>query len=164
MPEDWYSTVEPTTRLTQGDLIFDCPLVGWRDEAPGVEAGAGIEAGAEIDRLRQGLDAFLADAVVMTQACDLEHEKVANVVLCPNYSLTRYKELWEATVQQANQVPTPKSWKRHCDDISKGLVWNLAILNSLDDGPLTTDREHLSQAFARFFMRVGLPTPVVEAW
>ena len=25
-------------------------------------------------------------------------------------------------------------------------------------------REHLSQAFARFFMRVGLPTPVAPAW
>jgi hypothetical protein len=25
-------------------------------------------------------------------------------------------------------------------------------------------REHLSQAFARFFMRVGLPTPVAKTW
>jgi hypothetical protein len=25
-------------------------------------------------------------------------------------------------------------------------------------------REHLSQAFARFFMRVGLPTPVMKTW
>ena len=25
-------------------------------------------------------------------------------------------------------------------------------------------REHLSQAFARFFMRVGLPTDIVESW
>jgi len=25
-------------------------------------------------------------------------------------------------------------------------------------------REHLSQAFARFYMRVGLPTPVTKAW
>jgi hypothetical protein len=29
---------------------------------------------------------------------------------------------------------------------------------------LTPYREHLSQAFARFFMRVGLPTPVTKAW
>ena len=25
-------------------------------------------------------------------------------------------------------------------------------------------REHLSQSFARFFMRVGLPTPINRAW
>jgi hypothetical protein len=25
-------------------------------------------------------------------------------------------------------------------------------------------REHRSQAFARFFMRVGLPTPVTKTW
>jgi hypothetical protein len=29
---------------------------------------------------------------------------------------------------------------------------------------LSPSREHLSQAFARYFMRVGLPVPVDEAW
>jgi hypothetical protein len=29
---------------------------------------------------------------------------------------------------------------------------------------LSPYREHLSQAFARYFMRVGLPVPVIEAW
>ena len=29
---------------------------------------------------------------------------------------------------------------------------------------LSPYREHLSQAFARYFMRVGLPVPIAEAW
>jgi hypothetical protein len=29
---------------------------------------------------------------------------------------------------------------------------------------LSPHREHLSQAFARYFMRVGLPAPIDEAW
>jgi len=29
---------------------------------------------------------------------------------------------------------------------------------------LSPYREHLSQAFARYFMRVGLPVPIDEAW
>ncbi len=193
MPEVWYSSVEPKIRLTQGDLIFDCPLVGWKEEI------GQIEGARETEVLRQAVDAFAADTVVMTQACDLEHDKVANVVLCPHYSLSRYRGIWEEAERGRNQNPSEKAWRRYCGDICDGLIWNLAILNSLTDGPVTTEhrvvdfhevftaprvflegliaernqprlrllppyREHLSQAFARFFMRVGLPVPVTPAW
>jgi hypothetical protein len=193
MPEVWYSTVGPETRLTQGDLIFDCPIVGWREETARVE-GAG-----EGEMLKQSVDAFVADMVVMTQACDLEHEKVVNVVLCPHYSLGDYRRTWEDLMRQRNQNPSEKAWRSHCDDVREGLVWNLTILNSLQEGAVTTEhrivdfhqvftvprrflegllasrkkarlrllppyREHLSQAFARFFMRVGLPVEVAKAW
>jgi hypothetical protein len=193
MPEVWYASVGPTERLTQGDIIIDCPLIGWKGEI------GGIEGAEETEVLKQALDAFVADTVVMTQACDLEHDKVANVVLCPHYPLAGYRADWESAMKSRNQNPTDKSWRRHCEEISEGLVWNLAILNLLTDGPLTTEhrivdfhevftvprafletliigrnryrlrllppyREHLSQAFARFFMRVGLPVPVTTGW
>jgi hypothetical protein len=193
MPDHWYSKVEADTKLTQGDLIVNCPLVGWRDEP------THLNGAAETEVLRQATDAFLADTVVMTQACDLEHEKVSNVVVCPHYSLTVYKQNWDAEMDAKGQNPTVKAWQSHCKDIRDGLVWNLSILNSLSDGQVTTDhrvvdfhdvytvprvfletllagrkqprlrllppyREHLSQAFARFFMRVGLPVPVTTAW
>ncbi len=135
----------------------------------------------------------------MTQACDLEHGKVSNVVLCPHLPLAEYRLLWGEKIRQAGQNPTDKAWRRTCDDLAAGYVWNQALLNGWDtpDGtgearvvdfhevytlPRTflefvltsrTDprprlrppyREHLSQAFARFFMRVGLPTPVRKTW
>lgn len=144
-------------------------------------------------------DAFVADTVVMTQACDLEHDKVVNVVLCPHYSLGEHRRIWEAAMREQGQNPSEKAWRSHCEDVREGLVWNLSILNSLKDGPLTIEhrvvefhevftvprgfleslltarketrlrllppyREHLSQAFARFFMRVGLPVAVATAW
>jgi len=193
MPDVWYSTVDSGTRLTQGDLIFDCPLVGWKEDVTRFE-GAG-----ETEVLKQSVDAFKADTVVMTQACDLEHEKVINVVLCPHYALPEYREIWESTMRDQAQNPTDRAWRRHCDDIREGFVWNLSILSSLAEGPVTTQhrivdfyqvftvprgflegllaarnhlrlrllppyREHLSQAFARFFMRVGLPVPVDKVW
>ena len=99
--------------------------------------------------------------------------------------------------ENAHQNPTPKAWKALCDDIREGYVWNLAMLNAGESGPLKIDhrivdfrdiytipilleslmkqrggprlslnppyREHLSQAFARFFMRVGLPS-VLSVW
>lgn len=52
MPEAWYSSVEPGVRLTQGDLIFNCPLVGWKEEV------GHVEGAKETEVLRQSVDAF----------------------------------------------------------------------------------------------------------
>jgi hypothetical protein len=97
------------------------------------------------------------------------------------------------------QNPSEKAWKRACEDIANGYVWNQAFLSRSEIPGLTTEirvvdfhdvftvprsfletllesrrlrrlrllppyREHLSQAFARFFMRVGLPQPIGPAW
>jgi hypothetical protein len=123
MNEPWYEIVPAEDRLTQGDVVLDCPLL----------------------------------------------------------------------------APSEKAWRRACDDIANGYVWNQAFLNGWHDGGLATEhrivefhevhtlpraflesiltqrkqprfrlrppyREHLSQAFARFFMRVGLPTPLDRVW
>jgi hypothetical protein len=193
MSEHWYEVVPAETSLTQGDLISDCPILNWSRQNP-VE----VSAPAGVENLRQLITPFVADVVVMTQACDLEHGKVANVVLCPHLSLTGYRTLWENSMKQAGHNPTEKSWRRVCDDIANGYVWNQAFLNRRNEEP-TLDirvvdfhelytlprsflesvsqqrgkerlrlrppyREHLSQAFARFFMRVGLPTPLDKTW
>jgi hypothetical protein len=194
--DPWYEIVAADVRLTQGDLIFDCPLLAWDDAAPvGVSSAAGAET------LKQAVRAFRADVVVMSQACDLEHDKVRNVVLCPHIAVSIYRSLWEEALRRTNQNPTAKAWRNTCDDIADGYVWNLAFLNGthLPEGSPHTElrvvdfhdlftvprafletlsaqrqvprlrlrppyREHLSQAFARFFMRVGLPTPVEKLW
>jgi hypothetical protein len=189
MPESWYEEVGCGERLTQGDIILDCPLVGWD---PGVSALPNAE---QADLLEAMLEERTADVVVMTQACDLEQHKVANVILCAHFSLDDYYESWRDEMTRRKQNPTKKSWEDHCDDIGKGFVWNLSLLNAGCSGTLAvahrvvdfTDisavpraflekilddrhkprlrlrppyREHLSQAFARFFMRVGLPIPL----
>jgi len=131
----------------------------------------------------------------MTQACDLVHRKVTNVIVCPHFSLAEYHALWEQEMQKRNQRSTAKAWDGHCRDIRDGFLWNLSIINEYQGEPhqmshrvvdfhdvytiplafleaILTERrrswlrlrppyrEHLSQAFARFFMRVGLPVPV----
>jgi hypothetical protein len=135
----------------------------------------------------------------MTQTCDLAHGKVANVVLCPHIPLSEWRSQWEEAMRYARSNPTEKAWKRLCDDICDGYVWNQALLNSFKLQEPQTEirvvdfhdiftvprdflqalvaarqfprlrllppyREHLSQAFARFFMRVCLPTPVTKDW
>ena len=192
MNEPWYEIVQASAALTQGDLIFDCPLIGWH--------GA-TAANDEPDEtsLKNVIDAFRDDVVVMTQACDLEHQKVSNVVLCPHLSLSDYRQAWYQWLSARNQNPSQKAWKRTCEDIAAGYVWNHAFLNRLESAELPTEvrvvdfhdvytvprtfletilrkrdqprlrllppyREHLSQSFARFFMRVGLPQPVDQVW
>jgi hypothetical protein len=194
MADRWYELAEPSDPLTQGDLVLDCPVLAWKD-AP-VEVTPGQDRAA---RLSSHYDAIAADVVVMTQACDLAEHKVRSVTLCPHYDLTEWKASWEEGMRAAGSNPTPRAWQRQCDDIRKGFVWNLTMLNAADLpgsslGHRVVDfhevytvpreflesfvkqssttrlrllppyREHLSQAFARFYMRVGLPQEVEVVW
>ncbi len=194
MSDPWYGAVGPGERLTQGDILFDCPLVSWTSDPIQVTG-----SGSEVESLKQGRVVFQADVIVMTQACDLEQEKVRNVVACPQLSLNDYKVAWEVFLRQRGQNPTVKAWRTHCNDIKDGYAWNLSILNRSSLSGLEFEhrivdfhevftlpreflesllaargrhrlrllspyREHLSQAFARYFMRVGLPVPVDVDW
>ena len=189
MSDSWYSHVEAESPLTQGDLISDCPVIAW---AAGPLNLSGSEEG---EVLKAATTAVRADVVDMTQACDLEYNKVDNVIMCPHISVSEYRKAWEEEMNRLKQTPTKKAWGRFCEDIRDGYIWNLSILNAGESGDLKTEhrivdfynvytiprgflesllkqrgrprlrlnppyREHLSQAFARFFMRVGLPVPV----
>jgi hypothetical protein len=195
MSEAWYRAADAEEALTQGDIIFECPALSWRLSA--LQAPADSVA-AELS-LGEHVIAEARDLVVMTQACDLEHAKVTNVVLCPHYGLNEFKDAWEEDQRSKGQNPTAKAWRRYCDEICDGTIWNLNLLNAQSDGGVELEhrivdfhevftlprpvleallkarnvprpqllppyREHLSQAFARFFMRVGLPTPVKKTW
>jgi hypothetical protein len=196
MANSWYEIVSADTPLTQGDIIFDCPVVCWASKA--------VEF--DISQAQQKLESLVlatkVDVIVMTQACDLENNKVQNVILCPHLSLERYREYWERAMEQKDKEgkkPNQKQWQRACEDIKNGYNWNLAMLNEehIQELSLTHRvvdfhevytvpriflasllvargesrlrlqppyREHLSQAFARFFMRVGLPTGITKIW
>ena len=193
MSDNWYNHVDAERPLTQGDMIFDCPLIGW------ASVDVNLTGGEESETLKAATTAIKADVVVMTQACDLEHQKVPNLILCPHLSIDEYRNAWEEGMKNSRQTITSRAWKTMCEDIRDGYVWNLAMLNAGESGPLKIDhrivdfrdiytipvtflesllkqrgrprlslnppyREHLSQAFARFFMRVGLPSPVTSVW
>jgi hypothetical protein len=194
MNESWYEVITPGTALTQGDLIFECPLLTWNARHPPVTPEA-----QDAEYLKREIRAFKADVVVMTQACDLEHGKVRNVVLCPHDPLTLFRKTWEEGMLASGHHPTEKAWRRTCDDLANGYVWNQCFLNSFDQSApplelrvvdfhdiftlprefleafladrkaprlrlLPPYREHLSQSFARFFMRVGLPQSLAKTW
>jgi hypothetical protein len=172
-----------------------CPALSWKLSALRPSSGS---VAAEVS-LGEHMIAELRDLVMMTQACDLEHARVTSVVLRPHYGLNEFQDAWEEDQRSKGQNPTAKAWRRYCDEICEGTIWNLNLLNAQSDGGvevghrivdfhevftlsrlvlesllksrdvsrpqlLPPDREHLSQAFPRFFMPVGLPTPVTKTW
>lgn len=82
MTNSWYTEVSADTKITQGELIFDCPVLEW----------TGTVNTGSTNELKGLSEAILADIVVMTQACDLAQGKVDNVIVCPHYSLTQFTD------------------------------------------------------------------------
>jgi hypothetical protein len=192
MTDPWYEVVGHDQPLTQGDLLWNCPVLAWKAQPPAGDS-------SPPPSLQDRATLFRQDLVVMTQACDLEHHKVRNVVLCPHVPLSSFRQDWERWMSERKQVISAKAWRRFCEDIAAGYVWNLTFLDRLEYAALPHDlrvvnfhelytvprdflesilreqpqprprlrppyREHLAQAFARFFMRIGLPQPITPAW
>lgn len=186
MPDPWYDLVQSGETISQGDIILGCPILNWLPTSATPLTGVSLKDYA---------DAFTEDVIVMTQACDLEHRKVQNIVLCPHLSLSAFRVSWQRWMESRNQAPSEKAWKSLCSDILAGYVWNQTMIDACADLRLPMEtrvvdfhevftlprtfienwlqqsgnnrlrlrppyREHLSQSFARFFMRVGLPQPI----
>jgi len=160
--------------LAQGDLLPGClvPKFG----ADFGTAGEGEAETIELCELR---------LIVVTQSCDLENGKVELVALCPVHTLeafaavnTKYQKHkeWDTVrkgrVEGLHMLGSPTD----PDDNSSALVVDFGQIFSLPPAYLEKRAEslgerlrldspfleHFSQAFARYFMRVGLPSQIPE--
>lgn len=166
----WHQT--NAAELAQGDLLPRCLV-------PQFEPDYG-EAGPEDVREVPTVD---ADLIIVTQSCDLVNDKVTLVALCPIHTLAAFaerndkfknKKTWEevrkgrfdglhmlaspehpdangdARVVDFGQIFSlpPRYLRHHAQRL--GVRWRLT-------SPFL---EHFSQAFARYFMRVGLPSSI----
>jgi hypothetical protein len=164
----WYSDVQ-TDGLEQGDILRRClrpepPVVGSASPEP-------IAGGASI-----------FDVVVLTQSCDLADRGVELVMVCPVF----HYSAWIAEQGNAERRKSIKS-KLASGGLIHNHLLNRCNLEGLEFEHLVTDfglafsvpldyadhlaqarprvrllppyREQLAQAFARFYMRVGLPSP-----
>jgi hypothetical protein len=189
MTNNWYEIVSAKKPLTQGDLIFDCPVLVWKKDIPK------LSGKSETEILKSSIDVISVDVVIMTQACDLENNKISNVTLCPHIAVSEYKSLLETKTIAKGENFTTKKWDKYVAELENGTIWHKSLLNSNDTKTILFEhrivdfyevytiprtflenvvrnrkiprprllppyREHLSQAFARFYMRVGLPTPI----
>jgi hypothetical protein len=171
MSYPWYETVAANSdELLQGDLVYECPIV---------KPPEAIIEGDELD-----FEIELINVIVLSQSCDIENKKLQNVLVCPFRTLRDYfaalppeqnsKKSLEKHFDQLRQGYQPnyhllnKEPEYGIDDFIIADFRNiygvhLSVLKShvqkLNNRVrlLPPYREHLSQALARFFMRVGLP-------
>jgi hypothetical protein len=156
--------------LAQGDFLPNCfvPVVP-NDFAPAVQP--------VVIPVRQG------DLIVLTQSCDLANLKTGLVALCPIHSLSAFeavnpqfgkKGAWEEVRKGRREGLHLLASPSNPTISRESLVVNFREIYSLPIGYLRQHAahlsqrwrlqspflEHFSQAFARFFMRVGLPSAV----
>lgn len=175
MSDQWEATQGPG--LQQGDWLTDCPVPIFSAALASVKSG---EVGE--------VELAPADVVVVTQSCDLEvhggdRPKARLVAVCAVYWLARWIEFNPAfkdanlkekarrgEVEGLHLIASPTA----PEDNQQVLVVCFRELYSLPypfisaHATMASNRwrlrspylEHLSQGFARFFMRVGLPSGI----
>lgn len=169
----WYGVVRGS-ELEQGDLLLGCPRFVIPPNAARVDAGLVVTRET-------------VDAVVLTQSCDLAIRsdgecEATDVLLCPYYLMRDLREhpvfgredAWEEVRKGRRpffHVLDACHLAGHEQDfamvdfhalftLSVPLVREFAQAAGDRLRLLPPYREHLSQALARLFMRVGLPTDI----
>lgn len=157
-------------RLAQGDYLPNCPV-------PVFPNDYGQSADASSVGVRS------CDLIVVTQSCDLENDKVSLVAMCPIFTVVQLKAIdekygradrleeirrgkWEALHMLSSPVLPADNWDVRVVDFREIHSLPVPFLGhhaSKVGNPWRLKSpylEHFSQAFARFFMRVGLPSSI----
>jgi len=171
MEYPWYQKLNKgDTTLEQGDFIPNCPIF---------IPPHNLLAGQEIE-----VDVNQYNVLILTQSCDLENNKVEIVLVCPYLTFDEFistqNESWQSkkgrqrffdNMKQGAQPSYHLLNKEEKVDIHDYLVVDFrnvygVHVQFLQEYVKTLEnrirllppyKEHLSQSFARFFMRVGLP-------
>jgi hypothetical protein len=166
----WYELCNKNDiSLEQGDFIPDCPVI-----VPPLNSTVDAEVDIQIINI---------DSIILSQSCDLGHGKIEIVLLCPYLPLSAWLDAFPKDQQsnRARERAVEKLRKGHFpgyhllnkleDALNDYQVVDFKNVNAVNYDfliALIQDREnrvrllppykeHLSQAFARYFMRVGLP-------
>lgn len=169
-PYPWYQTGS-WVGLEQGDLLPNCPVL-----VPPGNLSEVILAAKEGDEL-VGVEMAVHKVrlIVMSQSCDLANNKIDQVLLCGYFPASNHtkqirneirKERYPA-LHMIEQCEVPRhEFERQIVDfrtiytLPKDFVMVFAASLGTRVRLSSPYKEHLSQAFARYFMRVGLPRPL----
>ena len=173
---DWYGVVDGPI-LEQGDLLPGCPILLPDADLSPDEFTSALDAGET-----PGWVEF-ADVVVMSQTCDLAHGKIASVMLCCYHGLDELAAINQSFASRGNKEKLrqgsfpPYHLLNRCETGDFDIDLQVVDFRATHGMPLPVVcgfaanlgsrlrllppyREHLAQAFARFFMRVGLPVDI----
>lgn len=153
--------------LEQGDFLFDFSYIKPK-----------TNVGTEIDG-----DSLEYDLIILSQTCDLIHGKLESILVAPVWNFAAIEEMnkWYKSSEAKEALRRGhqpnyhllnecevEPFKKECFIVDFKNVFaipteqvNQYVNNSENRLRLLSPyREHLSQSFARFFMRVGLPIDI----
>ncbi len=166
MKYPWYSIVNSPT-IEQEDLLLDI-------EIPVVRHAAGDTPPVEMETY---------DVIIMTQSCDIPKASIRHLIMCPVWELQKAAKVHPEFVGKdgKEQLRKGRTVAFHllnkCGipgferdylvvqferviERPKGSIIEFAAKQNERVRLMPPYREHLAQAFARFFMRVGLPIDI----
>lgn len=169
-PVESFWEVAAGTTLRQGEYLMNCPVPILKEKPLP-------------DRPEPSVVIKVYDLIILTQSCDLEQGKAQFVALCPIFPLDVYEAInpelkgkgrWEQVRKGRVEglyllsSPTNPENNREALVVDLGEIHSLPFDLLIDHAQEFNPRwrlkspylEHFSQAFARFFMRVGLPSSI----
>jgi hypothetical protein len=173
---DWYELVEGD-ELMQGDIIEGCPIFRPPKDLPWPLPEGDVNA---------DFDAGNVDVVILSQSCDIVKDQkgdVWQVILCPVWSLSKAADAnpylkgtggknacLRGNMPGYHMIAASEhlEWQREIRIVSFREIYGLPlefVRKIASSQPKRARlrspcREHLAQAFARYFMRVGLPSDI----
>lgn len=173
--------------LQQGDILKACPVPVLPSHYPPDSGSLTSEAPLTIEGVLE-----TRNVVILSQSCDLINKKLVSVIVAPLWPVEQLPELTnnEKLKSEANNLRSLCNFIRDgysprfhmlnvCEiegHVQAKTVVDFAAIYTVPFGFIETFAgysgsrlrllspytEHLSQAFARFVMRVGLPSPIAE--
>ena len=168
----WYEIVDNSESILQGDFFFSCPIFVPSPEYSVIKEDETVP-----------VEVVEYNVIVMSQSCDLIQKKISLVLVCPVWNLSDFElkndfiksKKGKETLRQGNVPGYHLLNVCELDNFKRGyivvdfretysvpytLMTDIAKKQSKRVRLLPPYREHLSQAYARFFMRVGLPIDI----
>ncbi len=169
---NWFKIVNSKVPFKQGDVLFGCPIAN-----PQYNFDEG-EVNEPVDT-----EIIEYDVILLSQSCDIQNEKIKLVLVSPVHTLTKFieakpefsakrmKEKLKDGEFHAYHLLNKPNKSNFIDDffvVDFHNVYGVPIdtLRSMIKKQkrrltlISPYTEHLSQSFARYFMRVGLPSDI----
>jgi hypothetical protein len=84
MKFEWYKEVGPESQLEQGDILEKCNII-----LPNEHHYFAIISGVET---QEPMDILQINAIILSQSCDIDNEKIDSIITCPIWTLKKLIE------------------------------------------------------------------------
>jgi len=174
----WYQLVSGEEEIKQGDILEDCPVFQLPEDLAEITKD-------QLNNIKSKVQWRPQDVIIMSQSCDMVkgREKLTETLLCAVWKRSELKEGYLASnvgMEEARRGNLPgyhvlgecslPEFHRDIRVVDFRRVYSLPLpfVRRLATEAkqrirlLPPYREQLAQAFARYFMRVGLPTDIPQ--